>query len=362
MLERRRHSRRRFLEGLGAAVLGAPLVACRERGPAARETVEEREVAFTADGSTIHGSLLLPPAPAGTKLPGLLIIGGSGLADRNGNPVVPHSEPYTISPLPEFNTYRTFAHVAAEAGVASMRYDKLGSGRTGWGILSRDEVGFEPLVSTAVAASRWLAGRPEVAAVQITILGHSEGGLIALIVADRLKRQGGPAGLILAAPPGERLLDTSRRQLQDRLVLERRQRDVAQAEAAWRIARHDEALGTLRATGKLPEWVGSPGNRRRLEEADHYDPAALAAALRPDLPVLLLRGSHDVIAAASDIDALLAGFRRGGNHAATAVELPGVNHAFHERASPPVSFEDDGDPSLPFSREAGERIAAFLRA
>ena len=81
-------------------------------------------VTFQAGGVTIHGTYTHPSsAPAGT-VPAAVLIGGSGaVTDRNVN------APGQL----DRNTLEAVASWLSADGVASLRYDKLGSGQTGWG-------------------------------------------------------------------------------------------------------------------------------------------------------------------------------------------------------------------------------------
>src|SRR4051794_4369481 len=92
--------------------------------PASRTTPAwvEEEVSFRVDGMTVYGTWRHPARP-GAKVPAVLIIAGSGPTDRDGN-----------SPgLSGMDTYKTLAGLLSAGGVASLRYDKLSSGKTGLG-------------------------------------------------------------------------------------------------------------------------------------------------------------------------------------------------------------------------------------
>jgi hypothetical protein len=96
---------------------------------------------------------MAPPLAAGQRLPAVLIISGSGAIDRDGNP----------PPGGRFDTNLHFAQAFAQMGVASLRYDKLGTGTTG--LASRtasDQLGFDVLIEEANAAYNYLRGLPDV--------------------------------------------------------------------------------------------------------------------------------------------------------------------------------------------------------
>ncbi len=70
-------------------------------------------------------------------MPAVLLIAGSGPTDRNGNSSV------ELGPI---NTLKTLADWLSLDGVASLRYDKLGSGETGLGPFAKriDSIGVKP--------------------------------------------------------------------------------------------------------------------------------------------------------------------------------------------------------------------------
>jgi len=81
-------------------------------------------VTFEAGGVTIHGTYTHPGNRAAGTLPAALLIAAYGSStDRNDN----------APGQPDRNTYEAVANWLSADGVASLRYDKLGSGQTGWG-------------------------------------------------------------------------------------------------------------------------------------------------------------------------------------------------------------------------------------
>jgi acetyl esterase/lipase len=332
---------------------------------AGEAVAQDQEVSFTSGPDTLYGSLLVPPATPGQRPPAALIIAGSGPTDRNGN------NPLISGPV---DTLQNFARALAAAGVVSLRYDKLGTGETGLASYTPDTIGsatFNTLVDEAQAAYAFLASQPQVDPSRIMILGHSEGGLIALILANRLQADQAPAGLVLAAPLGLRFLDTVRHQLGDQ---------VAAAEAAGQLSTDvgdtlladlDRAIASVRQTGALPSDLGAtfqkltggifaPATLSAVQQEDSYDPQALAASLPASLPVLILRGDKEQQVGAGDVQNLLQGFSAAGNTGVTSVELAGVDHVFKEVPGEPNPAVDYGNPALSFSQGAVGQLDQFV--
>ena len=100
------------------------------------------------------------------------------------------------------------------AGIRSLRYDKRGMGGSQALVAREQDVIFDDFVNDAVTMIRALSQRAEVSSV--FVLGHSEGGIIALRAASMVPF----AGLVLAATPGRPLAVVLRFQLRAALTPE----------------------------------------------------------------------------------------------------------------------------------------------
>lgn len=322
-------------------------------------TPEDREVSFVSDGITLYGSLMVPPSVT-TPGPGALIISGSGPTDRNGN----------SGGLTTLNTNLNLATTLADQGVTSLRYDKLGSGATGLaGVDDPASITASVFLREASDAATLLASQPEVDPAEIILVGHSEGALFALKLAEQLTAAGTPpTALILVAPLSIRYFDLLAEQVNSQLdqAVAGKLMTIEQAEATRTemvtIIEHLRATGTLPDTIADPSLKGlfSPANIAFLVEADSWDPAAIAAGLPQTLPVLVLQGEKDAQVMVSQVEQLMAGFAAGGNDQATLVLLPDADHLLRDIPGDPNPALDYLDPSLEFSPAAIEAIATFL--
>lgn len=125
------------------------------------------EVTFTNDGITFAGTLTLPNS--GNHFPAVVLIAGSGPHDRNEE-VFGH-KPFLL-----------LADALSRNGFAVLRYDERGVGATVGG---NPLAPTEPLATDAMAALRYLKSRPEVDATRAGLMGHSEGGMIAIMNAAK---------------------------------------------------------------------------------------------------------------------------------------------------------------------------------
>ncbi|WP_407705840.1 alpha/beta hydrolase family protein [Streptomyces niveiscabiei] len=146
-----------------ATVTATPAEAAPDLAPAA-----DREVVFTADGITAHGTQHVPEHRAGKRLRAALLLPGSGPTDRDGNQP-PVSTPDTLAQL---------ADALAGDGIATLRFDKYGTGLGAY----RDHperLDCPAFVRQTRAAYEELRDQPETDPHALLVVGHSEGALTA---------------------------------------------------------------------------------------------------------------------------------------------------------------------------------------
>lgn len=147
---------------------------------AAPAALTKRDVTFASGPTTLSGELILPPTPG--RHPAILFLHGSGPEGRWGA--------------------RYLARKFASRGFVALIYDKRGVGASkgDW-----QTSGFEDLADDAAAGLRLLAAQPEVDAARLGIYGHSQGGTITPLVANRA---GNVAFLIASAASGIDMAET----------------------------------------------------------------------------------------------------------------------------------------------------------
>jgi hypothetical protein len=121
-------------------------------------------VTFQAGGVTIYGTYTHPRHAPAQTLAAAVLLGGSGTAtDRNDDGTLTASNGLSVW-QGNRDMLEAVANWLSADGVASLRYDKLGSGRTGWGRYAghTDQVGLQTYEQEAVAALRFLARQPQV--------------------------------------------------------------------------------------------------------------------------------------------------------------------------------------------------------
>ncbi len=315
------------------------------------------EYTFESGGDIVYGSLMTP-ANVSAPAPAALIISGSGPTDRDGN----------SSYLPSINTNLHIAHTLANMGVISFRYDKLGSGKTGLGSRAQRDITATMFLEEVEDAADFLASQPGVDPSRIILVGHSEGALFSLMLAQRMSEAGNPpAALVLVTPLSIPYLDLIEEQLATQYAEAVATGQVTRERADATMAELDLVIHSLRTTGRLPEVIHSgvlasiftPLNASFVAEADGWHPAVVAASLPTALPVLVIHAVKDEQVTRAQVDQLVAGFTGAGNHNVRLVELPKANHFLRAVEGEPNADVDYLNPDLPFSQVAVSAIVEF---
>lgn len=142
---------------------------------------EETPITLETKTGKIYGSLTTPKAFKNGPL--ALIIAGSGPTDRNGN-----------NPTMTNDSYKKLAHELAEAGIASIRYDKRGIAASTAAVESESSLVF---FDYARDAQDWLTlAKQDKRFTKLIVIGHSEGSLIGILAslgkADKFISIAGP--------------------------------------------------------------------------------------------------------------------------------------------------------------------------
>ncbi|UYB39086.1 alpha/beta hydrolase [Streptomyces sp. Je 1-4] len=315
-------------------VSGSAEAATSTRSPALIPA-SDRQVRFTADGTTAYGTVHIPAHRAGHRLAAALLIPGSGLTDRNGDQP-PASTPHTLA---------LFASTLGDDGVMSMRFDKYGTGRTGWGrYQNSDHIDMAAYTRQAVAAYNTLRAQPEAAPNGLLIVGHSEGGLQALLVSRTVRPK--PAGLALIAPQATRLLDAVDDQLAgilDRLVTsgelspqqaQLNKAGVSRAIADFRAKRQVDTSGLLPFVDSLLNGMFGPHNATFVRSDDAIYPPDIARRVARGTRTLVTCGTADTNVPCRTTPPLLAALATAHTTGPGLRILPGLDHYLHPAGTP----------------------------
>jgi pimeloyl-ACP methyl ester carboxylesterase len=292
-------------------------------------------LAVTAPGP--QGALSGTWVDAGERAPVVLVIPGSGPTDRDGN------SPLGVTAA----SYRLLADALAAKGVSTVRIDKRGMFASKAAVPDANQVTIGDYAADArswVEAIRRRSGQP-----CAWLLGHSEGGLVALAAAQRAEDI---CGVILVATPGRPLAEMIRGQLKanpaNAPVLDAALSAIAALERGERVdvATMHPALQRLFAPQLQPFLI----------DTFRQDPAKLSAGVT--VPMLVVQGDRDLQVPAADARLLAAAQPR-----AIVAILPRMNHVLKtvESTDPQANFATYADPSRPVDPALVEAIAVFVR-
>jgi hypothetical protein len=278
---------------------------------------------------------MLSPGDSGAPI--VLIIPGSGPTDQDGN------SPLGVKSSP----YRLLAEGLADKGVATVRIDKRGMFASSAAIADANDVTIEAYANDIhvwIDAIRRGTGRS-----CVWVLGHSEGGLVALKAAQQ---PDGICGLVLVATAGRPLGEILREQLK-----------ALSIGSLWDEA--DSVISSLEAGKRVDaSSLGSPLQRLfspsvqgfLISELD-LDPAKLAESYAG--PVLIVQGDRDLQVGRADVERLSQ-----FNPTAKVVVLSGVNHVLKTVSSTTreANLATYADPDLPLGAGIVEAVADFVTA
>lgn len=235
--------------------------------PLAPARYAERAVSIPSDGAVLSGVLAVPGAAK--KYPAIVFVHGSGAGTRDGGT---QANP----------TFLELGNALANAGVAVLRYDKRGIGKsTGTG--TED---WRPLARDVKAAVAFLRRQPQIDPQRIFILGHSEGGFITPMIANTTPVR----GIVIMAGPAIPM----------------------------------EQILAKQGVGSLPIEQRTAVEKGLAAYAG-YDPADTIKHV--NRPILLLQGGKDRQVLASDFQRLVKACEQT-HRDATVVLLPQDDHLF----------------------------------
>lgn len=303
---------------------GAALEQRRPQNPSQPYPYREEEVAFAnpaEGGIKLAGTLTMPPTKGPFKA--VVLITGSGPQNRD-------EELFGHKPFLVLSDYLT------RKGIAVLRVDDRGIGKSEGKFAGATTADFATDVEAAVA---FLKTRPEINPHKIGLIGHSEGGTIAPLVASRNADVAFIVMMAGSGVPGDAIIPE-----QAKAIAKARGAPAEQAEQVERQERQvlalvesekDPAALQKKLHDMLATWIPeeringeivaltSPWYRYFLA----YDPAPALRKL--NCPVLALNGSLDTqILPAQNLPVIRQALQEAGNKRFEIVELPGLNHLF----------------------------------
>jgi uncharacterized protein len=327
-----------------AALLCAGLAACSSAGAAGgsgsssgtgsgQVAATSNDVSFAVDGTKTYGTLEIPAHRNGQHLAAALLLAGSGPTDRDGNQPAQDVTPQTL---------KLVAGVLAQQGIMTLRFDKYFTGQTGAGAFASDpgNIDLNAYIRQADAAYVFLRGQPAADRQHMLVVGHSEGGFYAMLVADTVSPH--PAGLALLEPQDQRILSLVALQLDEQLNTAVQQGQLSASAAQQQAEGISNAIAQFRAgqqvetDGLLPQIVQqltpellTPGNAKVARTDDAVSPVDAAAKVAAGTRVLITDGTADTNIPVSTISPLASALKGAGTTGPELKVLTGINHFLH---------------------------------
>ncbi len=301
-------------------------------------------------GHTLAGTLTLPDGEG--PFPAVILISGSGPQDRDE--ALAGHRPFLV--LSDHLTRR---------GIAVLRFDDRGVGESTGDFASATSLDFASDVRAGVA---WLKTRTDVDASAIGLAGHSEGGLIAPLVAVE---SDDVAFIVLMAGPGitgeqilyaqGALIARAQGATEEQIARNRAQQErifaILGAEPDSERAREQveavvrEQIAALSDAERAAMGISDAASLEQTVRAQatqvvtpwfrfflSYDPAPVIERVR--IPVLAINGENDLqVPHEENLREIEAALRRGGNERFEIHALSGLNHLFqHSETGSPAEY------------------------
>jgi pimeloyl-ACP methyl ester carboxylesterase len=307
------------------------LTTARPQEPNPPYPYREEEVSFGGGEITLAGILTLPAGDG--PYPAALLISGSGPQNRD-------EEVFGHKPFLVLSDHLT------RVGIAVLRVDDRGVGESTGDF---DNATSEDFAEDALAGVEFLLARPQIDPQRIGLIGHSEGGVIAPMVASRSKAV---SFLVLLAGPGvpgdeilirqmeliSRAVGMEEERVARVISAQRKLLDLVKGEAV-----QEEVEAQIRKLVQAQTGTDSTAEEIQEQAAAQarmvmtpwfrfflgHDPRQLLERTR--VPVLAICGELDLqVDPKQNLPAIREALRRGGNPDYTVTELPGLNHLFQE--------------------------------
>ncbi|GAB5527221.1 MAG: alpha/beta fold hydrolase [Roseivirga sp.] len=336
----------------------------RPQEPVKPYPYREEEVQFVNKKANIKlAGTLTQPNSAGPH-PVVVLISGSGPQNRNEE-------------LAGHKPFLVIADYLTRNGIAVLRYDDRGTAKSEGNFSAATT---QDLAADATSAVSYLKTRNDIDHQHIGLMGHSEGGIIAPIVAAGSKDVAFIVLLAGTGIPGDELL-----LMQSRAIASAQgasgpmlDRTLEINAGAFKIIK--EATADTDIEAQLREYILAevpedfwPANMSEDEFVKSQTRAVLApwmqyfirynpALVLPQVkcPVLAVNGDKDLqVPSKANLDAIKAGLAKGGNQQVKTIEYPGLNHLFQKTETGLPS--EYGSLEETFSEEVLKDITSWLK-
>jgi pimeloyl-ACP methyl ester carboxylesterase len=295
----------------------------RPQDPTKPYPYREEELTYEnkVQGVTLAATLTIPPGKG--PFPAVVLITGSGPQDRD-EALLGH-RPFLV--LSDYLTRK---------GIAVLRADDRGVGKSTGSFGKATTADFATDTEAGVA---YLKSRPEVDQRKIGLIGHSEGGVIAPMVAARNADVAFIVMMAGSGVPGDAIIVEQLRLIEEASGKshEQAEKDADDEREVLALIKQEKNEAVLenelreKLAGRVPkaqlgaaiQQATAPWFRYFIA----YDPAP--ALTKVKCPVLAINGEKDLqVPPKQNLPAIRKALAAGGNKNSEVDELPGLNHLF----------------------------------
>ena len=292
----------------------------------------EEDITLNTPTGDIHGKLMYPDSDA--PCPVVIIIAGSGPTDMNGN---------TIDAGITNNSLLYLAQELVNNGIATVRYDKRGIGKSTAAGTKEKDLRFDHYIEDAAMWADKLAGDSRFS--KVIIAGHSEGSLIGMVAAKRSKAVKGYISISGCGCPAYEILE--------------KQMQAQPAQIQEESAAICKVLREGRTVEQVPFYLAAlyrQSVQPYLISWFAYNPAVEIAKL--DIPVLILQGDKDIQVGVEEAEKLHA-----AHQASSMYVVKDMNHVLKQCSTNDrmAQLATYSDPKLPIKPELISHIVEFIR-
>lgn len=292
----------------------------------------EEEIVLNTPTGDIHGKLMLPDGS--TPCPVVLIIAGSGPTDMNGN---------SIGTGMTNNSLLFLAQELAAKGIATVRYDKRGIGKSTAAGTKEENLRFDHYIDDAAAWADRLGS--DARFNKVVIAGHSEGSLIGMVAATRSKAVKAYVSIAGCGSPAYEILE---KQLQSQPVQIQEEsaaicKELREGRTVEKVPFYLAALYRQSVQPYLISWFA-------------YNPSAEIARL--SIPVLILQGDKDIQVGTEEAEKLHAALPSSSLYI-----IKDMNHVLKhcDTMQQMAQLATYRDADLPIKPELISRIVEFIK-
>ncbi len=302
---------------------GIPVLAAKQTD----SSFIESPITLTTASGDIFGTLCTPKT--GKTMPVALIIAGSGPTDRDGN-----------NSMMKNNSLKQLAYGLADAGIASVRFDKRGIAASEKAGKKEADLRFENYIDDATGWIHLL--KKDARFSKVIVIGHSEGSLIGMIAAKN-----GADKYISIAGAGQSadaLL---------KLQLAKQPQEVQ--DLCFPILDSLKAGKTVKDVNPMLYSLFRPEIQPYMISWFRHDPQEEIKKL--GIPVLIIQGKNDLQVKEDDANRLLKAYP-----SAKLVLIENMNHVFKTvTGGEDENIKAYSDPLLPISPVLVNAVIDFIK-